>query len=145
MFRKLNINLVFSYKNTILKNLICNTPKTDRGIIYQIKCSDCDMFYIGETGRDLDTRVREHRRDVETQKTSNAIFLHKSSKDHSINWQSAKALIKNKDWIERNLIETSLICFSKDKNFNTSPGLFNLDPIMYTSICDKLNLAKILN
>ena len=31
------------------------------GVVYEIKCSTCDKGYIGETGRKIETRVKEHR------------------------------------------------------------------------------------
>ena len=40
------------------------------GVIYQIECRACNSTYIGETGRDLATRIKEHlagkRRDMTT-------------------------------------------------------------------------------
>ena len=31
------------------------------GMVYEIKCGDCEKCYIGEAGRNADTRVKEHR------------------------------------------------------------------------------------
>ena len=30
------------------------------GVVYEIKCGTCDKCYIGETGRSVETRVKEH-------------------------------------------------------------------------------------
>ena len=30
------------------------------GLVYEIPCHDCDAVYIGEIGRNLRTRKREH-------------------------------------------------------------------------------------
>ena len=30
------------------------------GLVYEIKCGDCEKCYIGETGRNPDKRVKEH-------------------------------------------------------------------------------------
>ena len=32
------------------------------GVVYKIPCSQCEKVYIGETGRQLGTRITEHRR-----------------------------------------------------------------------------------
>ena len=32
----------------------------ESGFAYEIPCRDCDAIYIGETGRSLKTRKREH-------------------------------------------------------------------------------------
>ena len=31
-----------------------------RDLVYQISCRDCDVIYIGEAGRNVKTRKREH-------------------------------------------------------------------------------------
>ena len=37
-------------------------PKDRRGVVYKTKCCDCRVTYIGETGRNLNTRITEHKR-----------------------------------------------------------------------------------
>jgi len=37
-------------------------PNNRQGAVYKIKCSDCQALYIGETGRNLNTRLTEHKR-----------------------------------------------------------------------------------
>ena len=34
--------------------------EASRGIVYKIKCKDCDCVYIGLSSRALKTRVKEH-------------------------------------------------------------------------------------
>ena len=37
-------------------------PKDRQGVVYKTKCCDCRVTYIGETGRNLNTRITEHKR-----------------------------------------------------------------------------------
>ena len=37
-------------------------PEDRPGAVSKIKCSDCQATYIGETGRNLTTRLNEHKR-----------------------------------------------------------------------------------
>ena len=52
---------------TSLHHLLTNVkdrdePNNRQGAVYKIKCSDCQASYIGETGRNLNTRLTEHKR-----------------------------------------------------------------------------------
>ena len=49
----------------VLSKIFCKPEdkvldKGKSGLVYQISCRDCDAVYIGETGRSLETRKREH-------------------------------------------------------------------------------------
>ena len=51
---------------TTLRHLLTNVkdrnePNNRQGAVYKIKCSDCQASYIGETGRNLNTRLTEHK------------------------------------------------------------------------------------
>ena len=37
-------------------------PNRRQGAVYKIKCCDCQATYIGETGRNLNVRLTEHKR-----------------------------------------------------------------------------------
>ena len=52
---------------TTLRHLLTNVkdrdePNNRQGAVYKIKCSDCQASYFGETGRNLNTRLTEHKR-----------------------------------------------------------------------------------
>ena len=36
-------------------------PEDRQGAAYKIKCCDCQATYIGETGKNLSTRLTEHK------------------------------------------------------------------------------------
>ena len=77
--------------------------------MYEIPCFNCEKTYIGETARQLSTRVKEHKDDVvkntgvistrsqrkqsETEVHKSAITDHAKSQSHVINWDGTK--IKN--------------------------------------------------
>ena len=60
-----------------LRQILCN-PKDpvpahqQEGVVYKISCSDCSKSYIGQTGRTLAQRVKEHQRYVRTFDVNNS-------------------------------------------------------------------------
>ncbi|EZA59754.1 hypothetical protein X777_16235 [Ooceraea biroi] len=44
------------------KDALPDSNKT--GVVYRLKCKDCDACYVGQTKRHLATRVKEHRSDI---------------------------------------------------------------------------------
>ena len=55
-------------------------PNDRQGAVYKIKCCDCQASYIGETGRNLNIRLTEHKRATKTGDVNN----------HKIAWDSAE-------------------------------------------------------
>ena len=64
------LRVCFRTSNTVSKSLV-NTkdkiPVTHRSGVYRIKCShpDCNVCYIGQSGRRIETRVKEHSKLIE--------------------------------------------------------------------------------
>ena len=55
------------------------------GLVYQISCRDCNAVYVGETGRSVRTRKREHADAVKTFNTKKpALSQHVMDFDHRI-------------------------------------------------------------
>ena len=55
---------------TSLRKLLTNVkdkdqPRDRQGAVYKIKCCDCQATYIGETGRNLNTRLTTQTSDAE--------------------------------------------------------------------------------
>ena len=64
-----------------------------RGVIYKIPCSDCSQSYIGQTGRCLSRRLKEHQIAVRTLNTdTSALAEHVLSADHHIDWDNTTIL-----------------------------------------------------
>lgn len=62
-FRKVNVAVSFKNCNNIEKSLIHSVEEVDvfsKSGVYRICCSDCDLMYIGQTGRSFKERYNEH-------------------------------------------------------------------------------------
>ena len=114
--------------NTI-GNLLRKTPGkifNRQGGIYQIPCKDCDQIYIGETGKDLQTRIKQHQQDFKSHKENNANFIHWLENGHTIDWNAAAMLKQCNQSSKRKVLEAAKIVSSNTYNLNKNP--FNLQP-----------------
>ena len=70
------------------------TPLRQRtGVVYRIPCSSCEKVYIGQTGRTLDHRLKEHRRALTSGNVQqSAVAEHATSEMHDIDWEKAEVV-----------------------------------------------------
>ena len=81
-----------------------------RGLVYQISYRDCNAVYVGETGRSVRTRKREHADAVKTFNTKkSALSQHVMDFDHRIDWDNVKILISESHAYRRRVAESFLI------------------------------------
>ena len=121
------VGVAFTYPNTISKTLIKNKPNSESNIgVYKIPCKTCpDTGYIGETGRSLEKRVYEHRRDIRVANGKSAIFCHIRDYEHSFDFDKAEVLFRTDDYLKRRVVESALICTSKNVNLSQGHFAFN--------------------
>ena len=81
-------------------------PKNRQGAVYKIKCCDCPATYVGETGRNLNTRLTEHRRATKNGDNKNNIAEHHLQTDHRIDWDSAECISFSTDYYQRLTLES---------------------------------------
>ena len=89
------IKVAMKPHNTLRKELV--HPK-DRdslvekaGVVYQVNCKQCDAAYIGQTGRHLYERIKEHRSAVKKGYTrQSGIAEHAYEKHHDIDWDGVQ-------------------------------------------------------
>ena len=140
LLKKLNISLVFTYNDTIKNYLIKNSPSTEiSGCIYKIPCKDCNKFYIGQTSKKLEQRIKQHKYDIRCQKNSNALFCHKLHTDHDIDFENSIKVKSCDNFLTRNAVESAVIQYTSDLNFNLSAGWFSFDKIMLDNIIKQLD------
>ena len=82
---------------TTLRRLLTNVKDKDKpddrqGVVYKIKCCDCQASYIGETDRNLSTRLTEHKGANRNDDVNNHIAEHHLQTKHQIDWDSATCI-----------------------------------------------------
>ena len=77
------------------------------GVIYEIPCQDCEESYIGQTGRTLDHRIKEHKRGYTyAGNITSAVAEHSVNLGHRINWDGAKVIRREQAWYRRCFMES---------------------------------------
>ena len=81
-------------------------PVDRQGAVYKIECCDCQASYIGETSRNLSTRLTEHKRATRNGDVNNHIAEHHLKTKHQIDWDSATCITYSTDYYQRLTLES---------------------------------------
>ena len=80
IYKKHNINLCLKPGQTIRQALVSpKDPIPDQqkqGVIYSIRCDDCDLEYVGQTGQSLKDRKYQHEHSLKNFDGMSALFEH---------------------------------------------------------------------
>nr|VZI29501.1 unnamed protein product [Spirometra erinaceieuropaei] len=109
LLRPLGIGIVHRPESTI-RHLVMRPksplpPGETTNVIYRIQCSSCEMNYIGETGKRLQTHVKEHMRAVRRMDQLSLVAEHCANSGHTFAFQSAEILGRGNDRVTRETIE----------------------------------------
>ena len=132
IFKKYNISTIHKPYNTVKDFLVHPKDPTPTlkqcGVIYNIKCENCDQFYIGESGRQLSIRVKEHQT-----KANSAIYQHINETGHKINPEKVK-IICREDFKPRRKIKESISIRQCNPPLNGNEG--NTLPAIYNPLLE---------
>ena len=68
-----------------------NNEKASSGVIYQIKCQDCDKIYIGKTTKECVAQLIDNTIN-NSKNTSSNLLKHAKSYNHKFNFEDATIL-----------------------------------------------------
>ena len=109
--RPLNIRAVFKTQTTIRQKVVRvkgrPSKEETKGVIYEVPC-ECGAVYIGETGRNLHTRLQGNKHAVVNGDIKNGITKHTVENDHQILWEEAQ-VIKNEPHLTKRKVKESLL------------------------------------
>ena len=107
------LNITTSFKPVTTLRQILSHPKdpiptlNKTGVVYRIPCADCDGSYVGQTGRTLGQRIKEHRKAVSSFNTdTSALAEHVLTEDHRIDWEAASILDQHPFTQSRCMVES---------------------------------------
>jgi len=83
-------------------------------VIYKISCRDCDASYVGQTGRRLATRLKEHRSMINYSSDSHTVVSSHKFLGHDFNWDDT--IILNEEPFYRKRLVSEMLHISQQKN-----------------------------
>ena len=98
------------YNPTTIKSLFVRLkdpiPLLEKSGVYRVACGDCNGVYIGETGRQLKTRIAEHKKAWEKGKMGESAFAdHLIENNHSFREGSEVLLHRQNNFFKRMALE----------------------------------------
>jgi len=84
-------------------------PKTTHSnVVYKINCNNCDASYVGQTSRQLHTRMSEHKKHIRRNTTSRSVITdHRLDLNHDFNWNDVE-ILDNEPYLNKRLISEML-------------------------------------
>ncbi|KAJ4426852.1 hypothetical protein ANN_26651 [Periplaneta americana] len=124
ILQKLNIKTIHKPQSKIRSHL--RQVKDSQGLrtpgIYKIPC-ECSEVYIGQTGRTIEDRIKEHKRNLRLYyPEKSAVAQHSIEKEHKILFYHTKVINKSSHYWDSTIKEAIEIKLEKN-NFNRDGGL----------------------
>ena len=94
---------------------------------FQVECPECPLTYIGETGRTLATRMKDH---LNLRNPLTAVGEHCAHEHHKITKDSVKGLAREDIWLKRKVREAIKIkigqpAMNRDQGYELPPSTMN--------------------
>ncbi|XP_068692347.1 uncharacterized protein [Montipora foliosa] len=120
------IRAVFKSEITLRSHLVrpkdAVEPTKQDGVVYRIPC-ECGKVYIGETGRPMQDRIKEHERDIRLAHTqTSAVSEHANNTGHTPLRNEVKFIDRDPHWYTRRVKEAIYIRLHPN-NTNRDSGI----------------------
>lgn len=118
-------------------NRLFNTQKTktnkqkQHSVVYQLQCignnkQQCNKIYIGQTKRQLDIRMKEHKRTIELKTETTALAQHAAENNHGFDFDNIQVLEKETKTNKRLTLESLHIKKNIDRTVNKKEDSDNI-------------------
>jgi len=120
-----------------------NTPMMrNPSVVYKIPCSECDLNYIGETGRTLIKRITSHKSDCKRNVQSCALAKHVIQTKHNPDYGNISILDREKNLYMRKFIEMFRITQESETSMNSKKDIEKLSIVYADLVETDLKLKK---
>jgi len=136
---KFGFNIAFSIPNTLDRFIKCGKdnldPMSQQCVVYKIFCRDCESSYVGQTKRQLRTRIKEHISDIRKKSGSPSVISeHRLEHNHDFDWSNVK-IIDNEHSYQKRLI-SEMVHIKKQAHGINKQSDTDLLPISYLPVLD---------
>ncbi|XP_018374076.1 PREDICTED: uncharacterized protein LOC108768217 [Trachymyrmex cornetzi] len=82
-------------------------PKDSKNnVVYEIECKDCAATYVGQTGRQLKTRIAKHKNHIRRNTTNRSVITeHRLEHNHDFQWDNVRILDEEPCYMKRLISE----------------------------------------
>ncbi|XP_077277990.1 uncharacterized protein LOC143906075 [Temnothorax americanus] len=106
--RDLNVRLFYNSLNKMrifIKAHKDSLPRSNKcNVVYKVNCNDCDASYVGQTSRQLQTRIKKHRNHINWSTPNHPVITaHRLEWNHDFNWNNVE-ILDNKSYCYKRLI-----------------------------------------
>lgn len=119
---------------TLLVNNREKLKPEEKSGVYELKCADCEALYIGQTGRAVQVRIKEHKSSILNNKKCTGLADHCITNNHFIDTTNCTLLHSQQKGQRLNLLEQLEIqrAIRRGKNIVNEQTDFNNSPLLKT-------------
>jgi len=104
-----------------------NKFELNNNVVYKISCNNCNASYVGQTKRQLKTRINEHMKNIALDESKHSVITkHILDKNHTFNWQNTKILDFESNYFKR-LISEMIHIKTQENSLNSIDDIECLD------------------
>ena len=138
-----DINVRLSYRSLNKLSSFIKTHKDSlptqnkRNVVYKINCSSCEVSYVGQTGRQLHTRISEHKNQIKRPSQRQSVITeHRVESGHDFEWEKVEILDTEPIFSKR--LTSEMLYIKRQRNgINMQTDTENLHQT-YSNLVDKL-------
>jgi len=84
-------------------------------VVYKINCKNCDASYVGQTKRQIRTRIKEHYNNIKTDKSKHSVITeHIINFNHNFDWDNIKIMDTESNYNKR--LVSEMLHIKEQKN-----------------------------
>jgi len=104
-----------------------NKVEVNNNVVYKIVCNNCDASYVGQTKRQLKTRVNEHVKNIVQDESKHSVITkHILQENHTFDWLNVQILDFESNYFKR-LVSEMIYIKTQSNGLNSMEDIECLD------------------